>query len=138
MQTLNRALLSGVAADATQSSAVVSSLSLSAVSLQSVVSGGSGITGTLYLDGSNEESSPAQFVEIETLAVSGNGSAVTPPTASCYRWLQCRWVPSAGTGGTINVTFMAQSGPSPSSGGGGSGDGLTQPEVLTIVWYGGM
>ena len=138
MQTLNSPVLSGVAADAAQSSAVVSSLSLSAVSLQSVVSGGTGIVGTLYLDGSNEESAPAQFVEVETLAVSGNGSAVTPPTASCYRWLQIRWVPSAGTGGTLTVNLMAQSGPSPSSGGGGSGDGLAQPEVLTIVWYGGM
>lgn len=121
MQTLSRPIVLLQSADTVQSSAVISGQQLSAVSLQCVIVGGTGIAGTLYLDGSNEDGpQPTNLVPIDaaTLAVSGNGASATIPVAVCYRWIKARWVPSAGTGGTITVNLMAQSGPSPSASGG--------------------
>lgn len=116
MQTLSRPLLDAVPAASAATSATISGTYLSALSLQAVVAGGSGIVGALYVDGSNEEMPVNWYSPVgASISVSGNVSTGTVALGICYRWVRARWVPSVGTGGTISVAMMAQSGPSPTS-----------------------
>lgn len=125
MQTLSRLLIESAAASSATSTIINGTL-LSAASLQAVVADGTNIAGTLYLDGSNDAVPfPANVENWNTwsgasLSISGNGVSGTVPLSVCYRWLRARWVPSGGSGGTLTVALMAQSGPSP------SGSGLTE------------
>lgn len=117
METYSRTLIDEAPASSTATSSWVSGLHLSALSFSAVVAGGSGIAGTLYLDGSNDQRNPSNYWSPTgtSIAVSGNVSTGTTALATCFVWVRARWVPSAGTGGTISVAMMAQSGPSPTS-----------------------
>ena len=114
MQTLSQTVIRAASAASEQTSATIAGQLLSSLSLQVVVAGGSGIVGVLYVDGSNEETPVNWYNPVgASISVSGNVSTGTVALGVCYRWLRARWVPSAGTGGTISVAMMAQSGPSP-------------------------
>ena len=118
MQTLSQTVIRAASAASEQTSATIAGQLLSSLSLQAVVAGGSGIVGVLYVDGSNEETPVNWYSPVgASISVSGNVSTGTVALGVCYRWLRARWVPSAGTGGTISVAMMAQSGPSPSASG---------------------
>lgn len=117
MQTLSQTVIRAASAASEQTSATIAGQLLSSLSLQVVVAGGSGIVGVLYVDGSNEETPVNWYNPVgASISVSGNVSTGTVALGVCYRWLRARWVPSGGTGGTITVNLMAQSGPSPSNG----------------------
>ena len=114
MQTLSQTVIRAASAASEQTSATIAGQLLSSLSLQAVVAGGSGIVGVLYVDGSNEETPVNWYSPVgASISVSGNVSTGTVALGICYRWVRARWVPSAGTGGTISVAMMAQSGPSP-------------------------
>lgn len=118
MQTLSQTVIRAASAASEQTSATIAGQLLSSLSLQVVVAGGSGIVGVLYVDGSNQESPTDWYNPIgASLSVSGNVSTGTVALGVCCRWLRARWVPAEGTGGTITVGLMAQSGPSPSASG---------------------
>lgn len=134
MQTLAYPTITSATADAEFVSAVLSGSQLSAMSMQVVLTGGVGVTGSAYVEGSNDPRDPESWFLVPSASVSmaGNGVEGSPPFAVTYKWLRIHWLPSAGTGGTISVTAFLQGGPSPTAATGTSGGAPIDAQYVTL------
>lgn len=133
MQTLGIPAIVSAPGDAEYISTTLSGAQLSAMSLQVALTGGVDVTGSVYVEGSNEQT-PAQWFLVPSGSVSivGNGNEGSPPFAITYKWLRIHWLPSAGTGGTISVTAFLQGGPSPAPDAGTSGGAPIDAQYVTL------
>ena len=134
MQTLAYPTVTSATADAEFVSAVLSGAQLSAMSMQVVLTGGVDVTGSVYVEGSNDPRGPESWFLVPSASVSivGNGVEGSPPFAVTYKWLRIHWLPSAGTGGTISVTAFLQGGPSPTAATGTSGGAPIDAQYVTL------
>jgi hypothetical protein len=84
-------------------------------SAQVIMTSASTITGTVTLQGSNDQgplmqpsTAPINWTNIPSasISVTGPGSFLVPNTEICYQWVRAQWSPSTGLG-TINVNLKA-------------------------------
>lgn len=137
MQTLQYPIFDRVTADTPQTSGVISTRVLSSASFVTKVLGGVGITGSAYFEVSNEKIAPSADgdwapMPSGSVSVVGNVTEALPPVAMSYQWARILWLPSAGTGGTISVDMMAQSGPSPSASSETTGGAPIDAQYVTL------
>ena len=110
----NPVMLASLAADTAQTSSIQNTKYLSAASIQVTVSGGTGITGSAWLEASNDpDRSTWDMIPNGSVSITGNTTEISPAIPIAYPWIRAAWLPSAGTGGTITVSAFFQGGPSP-------------------------
>lgn len=115
MRFLDFVALSGADASTDQNGSNIPASRFTRASAQAVVTGSSGLSGTLKLRASNDKPAatnlenqfvPTNWTDIPdaSVSVTGDGTFLLPAVDLCYRNIRVAWVVSGGTG-TLSVNL---------------------------------